>query len=182
MRSAAPSRARVIAIALLVAAAAGCAKTHARTPAPSPALAAPEPPDRVIVPITLAAPIEAAPAAPAPAVPAPAPRATPPRAAERPTEQTSPPAAPRDAAPPPVLQTTSNPAEMEQRARGLIADAQRALDRVARDQLSANARAQYDTATSFIRQADAALKIRNVVLAQELAQKASALASQLPRR
>ena len=80
-----------------------------------------------------------------------------------------------------TLQTTSNPAEVEQRARTTIGSAQRDLDRINPAQLSANARAQFDTAKGFVRQAEAALRAKNVVLARELADKAAALASQLGR-
>jgi hypothetical protein len=80
-----------------------------------------------------------------------------------------------------VLQTTTNPAQVAQRARALIASAQRDLDRISPAQLSANARAQYDNARGFIRQAEDALKASNVVLARDLADKAAALASQIGR-
>jgi hypothetical protein len=80
-----------------------------------------------------------------------------------------------------VLQTTANPAEVEQRARALMSAAQRDLDRINPSQLTTNARAQYETARDFVRQAENALKIKNVVLARELADKAAALASQLRR-
>jgi hypothetical protein len=82
---------------------------------------------------------------------------------------------------PPVLQTTSDPVEMEQRALALLAAAQRDLDQIDPARLSANARAQYDTARGFIRQAGDALKVKNVMLARELADKAASLASQLRR-
>jgi hypothetical protein len=70
---------------------------------------------------------------------------------------------------------------VEQRARTLLGTAQRDLDRINPAQLTSNARAQYDTAKGFIRQAEDALKVKNVVLARELADKAATLASQLRR-
>ena len=91
------------------------------------------------------------------------------------------PVSPAEPAAPLILQTTSNPAEVEQRANAQIAAAQRDLDRINPAQLTSNARAQYDTAKGFIRQAQDALKVKNVVLAKELADKAAALASQLRR-
>ncbi len=173
---------QLLLILLLAMGLAGCTKTQAKTPLPPPALTTPDPPDRVIVPSSIPDPIEPAPAPPpAPAAPA-RPRETP---AARP-ERTTPPPAPSPAPvaeppAPPILQTTSNPGEVEQRALALIETAQRDLDRINPGQLTSSARAQYDTAIGFIRQAKDALKVKNVVLARDFADKAAALASQLRR-
>ena len=70
---------------------------------------------------------------------------------------------------------------MEEQALALIAAADRDLKEVGKTRLSANARAQYESAQGFIRQAQTALGINNVVLARELAEKAASLASQLRR-
>jgi hypothetical protein len=175
---------RTVWLSVAIAALSACTKTHAKTPAPIAGLDTPAPPARVIVPVDLPDSTEP----PAPAAQAPAP---PPRTRETPAPRPSPPpaTAPVVAAPqgpeqptpaaPPVLQTTTNPVQAAQRARTLIANAQRDLDRVNPAQLTTNARAQYDTAKGFIRQAEEALKVSNVVLARELADKAAALASQL---
>jgi protein-disulfide isomerase-like protein with CxxC motif len=45
--------------------------------------------------------------------------------------------------------------------------------------LNADAKIQYDTAKRFIRQADDALRAKNLVFAKEVAAKAAALAAQL---
>jgi outer membrane biosynthesis protein TonB len=172
-------------VLLLAAAVSGCTRTHASTPSAPVALLTPPPPERVIIPATIPEPAPP----PAPAVPAPPavrPQPAPPRT-ERPAAPASapqaaqPPAAAEPTPAPPVLQVTTNPEEVEQRARASMAAAQRDLDRINPAQLTANARAQYDTARAFIRQADTALKVKNVVLARELADKAAALASQLRR-
>jgi hypothetical protein len=94
------------------------------------------------------------------------------------------PAAPETAEPiaaPPVLQTATDPVAVEQRARALIASAERDLGQIDPTRLSANARAQYDTARAFVRQANSALQVKNVTLARELADKAASLATQLRR-
>ena len=141
------------------------------------------PPDRVIVPVILPEPVEP----PPPPAPAPAPSADPKQSA-RPPRQNPPAAPPQAAAPetpassPPVLQTTLNSGELEQQANTLISVANKDLDRVPVQQLSPSAREQYDRAKGFIRQAQAALKIKNVAVAKELADKAASLASQLPKR
>jgi hypothetical protein len=156
-------------------------KAQAKTPAPPPPLTTPEPPDRVIVPVSIPEPTEPAPP-PAP-VPAAPPRATPPVRSDRtpPAPAPTPPAPANEAPASPPILTTSNPTEVEQRARTLLGTAQRDLDRINPAQLTSNARAQYDTAKGFIRQAEDALKVKNVVLARELADKAATLASQLRR-
>ena len=150
-------------------------------------LTTPDPPDRVIVPVTVPETVEPAPAPP-PAVSIPArpvspPAARPERTAPAPAVPPAISAAPEPAAPtpPPTLQMTSNPGEVEQRALALMAAARRDLDRINPALLSANARAQYTAAKGFVRQAEDALRIRNVVLARELADKAASLASQLAR-
>jgi hypothetical protein len=166
----------------LLAALTSCARAQARVPPAVPGLATPDPPERLIVPVTIVEVPEP------PAVPQPAP-STPARTPVRPerpvgTATTSPPAptASEPAPPPPVLQMTTNPAELEQRASASIAQTKRDLERVPLQQLSANARSIYDDARGFIRQAEKALTIKNVVLAKELADRAAALASQLAKR
>jgi len=176
---------RLVVILLVLAGGAACVKTRAQTPAPPPSLLVPEPPDRVIVPAAaLPDPVETPPPAP---VPAPArPRDTPPaRPADRPAPAATAPAivTPPDtpAAPPQVLQTTTNTGELESRALTQIGAAERDLTRINVRQLSANGRTQYDAALGFVRQAKDALKIKNYLLARELADKAASLARELAR-
>jgi hypothetical protein len=186
---------RVVALAALVAplAAAGCAKAHASAQPGGPVLETPVAPVRV-----LSSPIESEPTVTAaPPIEGPAPRTTPeaPRAAApRPERPTSPPAtaaetpAPSPATPLPVdepprtLQTTANASVAEQRIRGLLANATRDLSRIDYRALSVDAQAQYDIAKRFTEQADEALKMKNTVFAEQLADKAAALAAQLLKR
>ena len=85
---------------------------------------------------------------------------------------------------PRTLQTApaQREAEVERLVRGLIARAISDLGRVNYQGLSADARNQYDTARRFASQAEDALRARNLVFANNLADKAAALASQLLAR
>jgi hypothetical protein len=187
---------RVIALAALIAsaAAAGCAKAHASAQPGGPVLETPLAPPRA-----LSSPIESEPTVTgAPPIEGPTPRTTPepPRAAApRPERPAPPPAAaasetpaPNPATPLPVdepprtLQTTANAGPAEQRIRGLLANASRDLSRIDYRALSADAQAQYDIAKRFTEQADEALSKKNIVFAEQLADKAAGLAAQLAKR
>ncbi len=168
----------------MLAGGAACSKTQAAVPTSRAPLVTPDPPDRVIVPVALpAVPPPSSPPAATPAPAAPRPRDTP--AARPPVERAAPASTPAPNAqeaptqPPPVLETTQNSTELELQARAQISAAQRNLDQFDRSKLGSSARAQYEAAQGFIRQADNALKVRNVALAKELADKAAALAGQL---
>jgi hypothetical protein len=188
---------RVLALAALIApltAAPGCAKAHASAQPGGPALETPLAPPRV-----LSSPIESEPTVTAaPPIEGPAPRATPeaPRAAAPRVERPVPPPAaaasetpaPSQATttpvdePPRTLQTTPNLGQAETRIRGLLANASRDLNRIDYRALSVDAQAQYDIAKRFTEQADEALKTKNIVFAEQLADKAAALAAQLLKR
>jgi hypothetical protein len=137
------------------------------------------------VPVALPEPVEPPPAPP-PAAPPPVVQNQTTRPRATPAAATPPPAAAAVEAPPPqpppVLQTTLNPAELEQQTKTLIDVARKDLDRVAVSQLTPSAREQYDQARKFLRQADDAVKIKNLALAQPLAEKAASLANQLPKK
>ena len=188
---------RVVALAALLAplvAAAGCAKARASALPAGPPLETPLPPPRVV-----SSPIESEPIVTAvPPIEGPSPRTTPnaPRAAaprpDRPEAAPAPvvsqvpappavPPAPVDE-PPRTLQTTANAGQAEQRIRGLLANATRDLGRIDYRALSVDAQAQYDIAKRFTEQADEALKSKNIVFAEQLADKAAALAAQLLKR
>lgn len=83
--------------------------------------------------------------------------------------------------PPTTLQTTptQREAEVERRVNSLIAQAMNDLNRVNYQALTSDARNQYDTAKRFATQAQEALRVRNLVFANNLADKAAALAAQL---
>lgn len=80
-----------------------------------------------------------------------------------------------------ALQTTptQREGEVERGVRILIAQAMNDLNRVNYQALNAGARNQYDTAKRFATQAEDALRSRNLVFANNLADKAAALAAQL---
>lgn len=143
-----------------------------RPPAP-PARMLPAPPD----------PVEPDPVAEVPAVPTPSAPARPAgRPAVRPpaaTSTTSPEASPAPALRPGV--TTGSAATTEASVRALLELARRDLARITPTSLSADARTQYEAASRFADQADAALKARNLVYAGMLADKAATLAAALLR-
>jgi hypothetical protein len=97
---------------------------------------------------------------------------------------------PEDLSPPPssipvpTLQTTptEEEGEMEGRIRSLIARATADLNRTNYQSLNADGRTQYETAKRFVTQADDALNAKNLVFANNLADKAAALAAQLSGR
>ena len=177
-------------LALVALGAAGCAKGRASSQPALPAFETPLPPPRVV-----SSPIESEPIVTAvPPIEGPSPRATPnaPRAAApRPepppaaaaSQVPAPPAAsPTPDEPPRTLQTTANATQAEQRIRGLLANATRDLGRIDYRALSVDAQAQYDIAKRFTVQADEAMKGKNIVFAEQLADKAAALAAQLLKR
>lgn len=168
--------------------AAGCSNAKAQVLLPDAApLAMPTPPAHVVMPAapepipvpTVEVPVQSTPPAaingnqnrgrtdPPPSRPA-APPATPPA--------TAPAAAP---ATPTPLEAAAKPSELEQNARTLRDSADRALEKIDYKALSDGGKAQYDTAKRFIRQADDALKAKNIVYAWQLADKANTIATLL---
>jgi hypothetical protein len=174
----------------------GCMRAAAKTTPDAPPLDMPAPPPREVEPSEPEAP------QPVPLVSEPA-RNAPPRARPTPREPAAPrtadapkPAEPpkveppvveapkppeEPARPPSTLQTT--PATLEGDVeRGIRASLTRAnadLNRIDYRMLNADAKTQYDTAKRFIRQADDAIRTKNLVFAKNLADKAAALAAQL---
>src|SRR4051812_40974024 len=162
---------------------AGCSHVAAKTSPDMPGLEMPAPPPRdvepsdveVPPPVPLATePAHNPPPRPRPATPAPrpaeprteAPKPEPPTPViepQKPAEE-----APR---PPTTLQTTPATAEGEVE-RGIRASLQKAtadLNRVDYRYLNADARTQYDSAKSFVRLADDAIRSKNLVYAKNLA-------------
>ena len=181
---------------LVLVMASGCMRAAAKTTPDAPPLDMPAPPPREVEPSEPEAP------QPVPLVSEPA-RNAPPRARPTPREPAAPrtadapkPAEPpkveppvveapkppeEPARPPSTLQTT--PATLEGDVeRGIRASLTRAnadLNRIDYRMLNADAKTQYDTAKRFIRQADDAIRTKNLVFAKNLADKAAALAAQL---
>jgi hypothetical protein len=175
---------RLATAALLLLGAAACGKVQANTPV-ALALNTPPPPSRIVIPVELPLPEEPAPPPPVAAAPAPAParaRETTARTAQTPvpTPLVTPPVV-AESTPAPVLQTTSDTAGLEQKILSTLTEAQRNLDQVnpRSKTFSAEARAQYDRAKGFIRMAQDALKIKNYMYAETLADKAAAVAGLL---
>ena len=170
---------------------AGCHRAHAKTLPESPPLEVPAVPPREVEPIEVETPqpvpLPEEPArTPTPRLrpPVQAPRAEPlrteppkteqpPVEAPKPEEPTKPPA--------PLLQTTppNTEVDLERGIRATLTRAQTDLNRVDAGRLTADARVQYDTAKSFIRQADQAIRAKNLLFAKSVAEKAAVLAAQL---
>jgi hypothetical protein len=167
--------------------ASACLKSDAKTPAVMPALVVPAPPSRTILPT----PIDVE----EPVPPPPNPVATAPPAAKPetppPATRTDPPPAPRpekpaaNAAEPssPVVQAAANAKmkELESKVVVALGEAERLLDQLKPPALSRDALDQLNTARAHVQDARAALGINNIVLANELAQKALTLARQLSK-
>ena len=181
----------IVGLAVL-AAGAGCARAQARSAPDGPPLDMPAPPPRVLGPID--EPLPAAPVASEPATPPP-PRSTP-RAAPRDTAKTDPPQKavepPPEQTPPVVVETKpaeplrtlrATPAgrdnEMEKTIRDTLTRASRDLSRVDYSALTSDGREQYEQSKRFMQQTEQALKDRNFVYAQTLADKAAQLAAVL---
>ena len=179
----------------------GCATAHARSAAEAPALDMPPPPPHTIE----AAETEPPPQAAAPDEPsrrvappptttttntttrrAPAPRTEPkdpPKPEPLPTPTPTPEPPKPEAAKQPITQQTAPTdaqAKEDQQIRALLAKASDDLNRTDYRRLSPVARTQYDTAKRFVTQAQNALQAKNLVLARAVADKAAALAGQLP--
>jgi hypothetical protein len=171
---------------------AGCTRTHAKAVPESPPLDMPISPPREVAPSDAETP-QPVPLPEEPARNAPA-RLRPPPVREQPRAEPKPPEPPKQEPapveppkpeeppkPPTLLQTTPTTAEgeVERTIRATLIRAASDLNRVDAARLSTDARTQYDTAKSFIRQADAAVRAKNLVFAKNLAEKAAVLAAQL---
>ena len=185
---------------LVSALASGCVRARANTTPDAP-LEMPAPPPRDVTPIDAETPQPPlVPLVPEPARSAlPFPRPAAPREAPKPEPPKPEPAKPEPAAepaaeparavddparPPTTLQTTPATAEGEVE-RGIRASLLRAtadLNRIDYRVLNTDARTQYDTAKRFIRQANDAIRSKNLLFAKSLADKAAALAAQLGGR
>jgi len=174
---------------LAVCLASGCIRARARTIPSPPALDVPLPPPRLV---------EAAEEPPPPeplTLPAEPTRSTlprPPRTPPAPVQQTEsskppeppkPPEEPKELKPPAATTLRTTPTqqegELERRTRGLLLEATSNLNRTDYGRLTPDAKGQYDSAKGFVRQAEDALRTKNLVFASYLADKAATLAAQL---
>jgi outer membrane biosynthesis protein TonB len=170
----------------------GCHRAHAKTTLESPPLDMPTSPPREVEPNEVEMP-QPVPLPQEPARTA-APRLRPAPVREPKPEQPKPEPPKPEAAPPveppkpeeppkppTLLQTTpaNTEVDLERGIRATLIRAQTDLNRVDAGRLNADARTQYDTAKSFIRQAEAAVRDKNLVFAKTVADKAAVLAAQL---
>ncbi|OLC41965.1 MAG: hypothetical protein AUH43_23605 [Acidobacteria bacterium 13_1_40CM_65_14] len=185
-------------MALLAILPSGCAKAQAaRTTPDGPPLDMPAPPPRDVE----ATGTDAPPPMPLPQEPArnapPRPRPAPPPRENRPEPAKPEPPKPEPAPEPPkpapaneeskpasTLQTkpAGEEGDVERGIRSTLTRATTDLNRVDYRTLNTDARAQYDYAKRFVRQAEDALRQKNLVFAKTVADKAAALAAQLAGR
>ena len=172
---------------------AGCHRAHAKTLPESPPLELPAVPPRAVEPIEVETPQPV----PLPEEPArtPSPRLRPPTREQSPrvdqprTEPPKPEQPPVEVAkpeeepgkPPALLQTTppNTEGDLERGIRATLTRAQTDLNRLDAARLNADARGQYETAKSFIRQAEQAVRAKNLSFAKIVADKAAMIAAQL---
>ena len=81
---------------------------------------------------------------------------------------------------PAILLTSVNSPEFEQRIQGQINKAKEDLNQV-KGPLGTEAKAHFDAARGFIRQAEEALKVKNLIYAGQLADKAATMAALLKK-
>ena len=170
--------------------AAGCANAKAQVAMPESApLTIPQAPARVVMPpapepapvVTESAPPASSTTQANPPANGSRPNRDPRPAAPPPAPVTPPAANPVPAAPTTPLETQQNQGELEQRTNMLLGSAKSAIDKIKPESLSADGKAQLDAAKRFVAQAEAALKVKNVVYAWQLADKANTIATLLLR-
>lgn len=175
-----------VVVALAIGGAACAARAQVAVPEPElPVLDPPPAPPRIVAiyvePEDLTpveAPVAAEPAIPPPPQPKPAA----PAPAPGPLVTEGPPQPPP--ATPPALTLTPAPgteAKTEASIRALLGQVTKNLTRVNAPTLSADGRTQYEAARRFVQQAEDALKVRNLLYAGKLADKAAAMAAVLVR-
>lgn len=168
----------------------GCLKGQAKT-VPDVPLDMPAPPPRVVEVSVPTSPL----IVPLPEEPI---RNTPPRPAPPQRTEVRPPEQKPDVVPvdqprsedvaksgvTPTLQTApaQQETEAERKIRALLGQATTDLNRINVQSLNTDARLQFETARRFVRQAEDALRGKNLVFANNLANKAGALAAQLSGR
>lgn len=172
-------------VLLTVALTACAAKAQVRQEVEVPLLEPPPPPPRVVVSYVEPEPPPDPPLVEAAVPVKPMPR--PPRAEPRPDPiepAPEPIATPARQTPPATLTLTPSPGTEAQTVtaiRALMDRASRDLQRVNAGALNHDGRAQLDQARRFLQQAEEALKVRNIVFAGRLADKAATMASILVR-
>lgn len=182
-------------LALAAMGASACSVAQAKGPATRPALEVPQPPPRVVEPVTAEAPPTLEPVAdlPPPTTTSPRPRSTASReTASReapkpePKPETPPPTesapAPAPPNPAPQIRTPADNSETAKQVRDILDRANKGLSTVDYRVLSPQRKESYDTAKRFILQAEDAIKVSNFQFARYLADKAETLAKELQGR
>jgi hypothetical protein len=193
----APSLAAWISIAALSCGAIGCAKTQARMAPELPPLDVPAPPPRTVEPAVASTPQPGAPLVEAPRTNTPgsvlsgaaAQRAEPakpepPKPAIPVVEAPAGAEAPRAGQPATTLQTipTQKEGEVEASIRAQLTRAAADLNRVHYQALGDDRRVNYEEAKVYLKQAEDALRDKNLLFARTVADKAERLAAQLSGR
>jgi hypothetical protein len=182
------TRSSLLLVVVAACGAGACSKARAQTVPDGPPLAMPLPPARVITPMEeplAAVPIttELPPAAGAPMPPARTPPKRTDTAAAAPTQPAPPAPAPAPVVEPPrAARPTAHELAEEKRIRGLLSRASRDIGRIDYRRLTNEGRAQYDQAKALAEQAEQAIKDRNWVFADTLADKSATLAAELVDR
>jgi len=156
--------------------AAACGKVQAKTPGPSPTLSMPDPPTRLVLPVSVDPPVPPATTVNPP--PATTTRPTTTRPTPTPAATPSPTPLPGTDTPP-VLQTSASLSQSEKDARERLDRAKKDIGRVARGALGNDAKDQYDSAQRYIKMAQDAITMKNFVYALFCADKAATLAGLL---
>ena len=172
---------------------AGCATTRAEVPRERPVLDVPMPPPRVIEPLPVPDPPPVQPLSDVPGGSTPIPpRPRPQRPAENTAkpeskpEETKPPENPAQANPPPVPQLSipeaSDAARLTAQIRSTIERTRAALEKIDYGPLSDIRKKTYNEVKLFADQAEAELKLNNLLVAKELAEKSERLVKDLQGR
>jgi hypothetical protein len=182
---------RVVLLIFVGGLASACASAQAKAPADRPDLDVPLPPPRTIVPPPRAEPATLEPVNELPAAPAPVTRPRPAASSAAPRTEPKPEPPPVVEQPPPTppppapqLRTpgSADGPEAARQVRDLIERAQRALNAIDFQRLSAAQKGQYNNAKLMIAQAEEQVKGSNFDNARELAVKATRIATELPGR
>ena len=161
--------------------AAGCFRAQARTAPDTPPLDVPLPPPRLVEAAETQPPEPMTLPEAARTTPLPPPAPTPPQQGDAPKPEPPKPTEEPKAPATTTLRTTptEQEAEVERRIRGLLLEATINLNRIDYGRLNTDAKGQYDSARGFVRQAEDALRGKNLVFASFLADKAATLAVRL---
>lgn len=180
-------------IALTAIGCSACATTRAEVPRERPALDVPMPPPRVIEPLPVPDPPPVQPVGELPGGSTPVPpRPRPMRPAENNAkpevkpEETKQPETPVPASPPPVPQLSipeaANAARLTAEIRGTIERTRAALEKIDYGPLSDARKKAYNEVKLFADQAEAELKLNNLLVAKELADKSERLVKEFQGR